>query len=200
MTEDVATYTFNPYLETGELDIGFIDTAKYNGTLAWRTTLQRDYWYIQIDAVVNPSTGAAVATSKVAAFQALLDHGGGGMTLRRDYLDYYFGQIPGAVWNTQDNMYRYPCNATLPDMVLSTGGINLRVPKWSWQGGPVSGSTTCKPDISLVDPKTPDSVYFGQGFLESVFVAFDYSNWSIGLANRPAYSMSVPALSVAGCK
>nr|POF17508.1 penicillopepsin-1 [Quercus suber] len=183
----------------GELDIGFVDTSKYTGTLTWRTSLQRDYWYIQIDAVVNATTGQAVPTSTVAAFRALLDHGGGGMTLRRDYLDYYFGKIPGAVFDSGDSMYHYPCNANLPDMVFSTGGLPLHVPKWSWKGSPIStGSSTCKPDISLVNPDTPDSVYFGTGFLESVFCAFNYTDFSIGLANRPAYSTTVPSYSVAG--
>lgn len=200
-TEDIATYTFNPYTDEGELDIGFVDTAKYTGTLTWRPTINRDYWFIQIDAVVDPSTNQPVPTSKVAAFQALLDHGGGGMTLRRDYLDWYFGQVSGATWNTNDNIYYYPCGADLPDMVFSFGYVAIHVPKYSWRGGPISpGSSTCKPDISLVDPKTPDSVYFGQGFLESVFVAFDYSNWSIGLANRPAYSTTIPSTSIAGCE
>nr|POE99360.1 putative aspergillopepsin a-like aspartic endopeptidase [Quercus suber] len=197
--KNVATYTFNPYIEQGELDIGFVDTAKYNGTLVWRTTLQRDYWFIQIDAVVDPSTNKAVPTSTVAAFRALLDHGGGGMTLRRDYLDWYFGQISGAVWDSGDNMYHYPCNANLPDMVFSTSFLPLHVPKWSWKGSPIStGSSTCKPDIQLVDPKTPDSVYFGTGFLEGVFCAFNYTDWTIGLANRPTYSTTVPSYSVAG--
>lgn len=185
--------TFNPYTYQGEMDLGFVDKSKYTGILTWQPTLSRTYWFIKVDGMVN-SSGKLVTS--IAPFKALLDHGGTGMTLPRSALDWYFGKIPGSVFNKDANTYYYPCDADLPDLVFSTGLLPLHLPKESWRGTYVNTTTrTCAPSIT-VGPTA--SVYFGDAFLEGVFAAFDYQDFRIGLANRPSLSTNIPVLENAG--
>lgn len=101
----------------GAYEFGRIDYTKFVGRLSWITAdTSKGFWQVS-------TTGLKVGNgqTKLPAAQAIVDTGTTLMLVSKEFSDGYYSHVPGAK-RTAGGM-TFPCNATLPDLLLDVGGV-----------------------------------------------------------------------------
>jgi aspergillopepsin I len=90
------------------------------------------------------------------------------------YVSAYYAKVPGATKGVSlggGGQWQFPCNAKLPDIVLTIGGKKLSVPgiNVNYQK---SGGSNCFGGIQEAKGNMP--LIAGDVFLKNLFVAFEH--------------------------
>ena len=154
----------------GTLDIGFIDSSKYQGALTYIDTIkyangQQIYWEFTTDTY---SIGDTPTT--VAPFNAIIDTGTTLMYVPQPIVTALYSQIPGSAWDVTWGAYVFPCAAAIPDLSIYVNGVPQTVPaaNINWEQ---LNATAC---MGGVQPNTgmPFSI-LGAVFLKDLYVVFE---------------------------
>ena len=122
---------------TGAYEFGRIDASKYAGRLSWApVNTAKGFWQVS-------SMGFAVGgtLTKLPVAQAIVDTGTTLMLVSKELSDGYYSQVPGAQLTLAAGGTTFPCNTTLPDLLLDVGGVyNARVRGADINFGPLQGN------------------------------------------------------------
>jgi len=107
----------------GAYEFGRIDPTKFLGRLSWvPADTHNGFWQV--------STGGFVVGSgltRLPTAQAIVDTGTTLMLVSKEISDGYYGKVPGAQRTPAAGGMTFPCNATLPDLLVDVGGYTARV-------------------------------------------------------------------------
>ncbi|AEO58338.1 hypothetical protein MYCTH_2118744 [Thermothelomyces thermophilus ATCC 42464] len=109
---------------TGTFEFGDIDVSKFTGSLSWvPANTKNGFWQV--------SSGGFVVGSlrqKLPVTQAIVDTGTTLMLVSKEMADKYYSQVVDAKSTSAAGGTTFPCNVTLPDLVLDVGpGYAARV-------------------------------------------------------------------------
>lgn len=102
----------------GAYEFGRIDATKFLGQLTWiRASTAKGFWQVS-------TRGFTVGNShtKLPPAQAIVDTGTTLMLVSKELSDGYYSQVPGAQRTPAAGGMTFPCNTTLPDLLLDVGG------------------------------------------------------------------------------
>ncbi|KAK3290433.1 penicillopepsin [Chaetomium fimeti] len=163
---------------TGAYEFGRIDGSKFVGRLAWvPADTKRGFWQVS-------STGFSVGsttTMLAGAAQAIVDTGTTLMLVSKELSDRYYSHVVGAKRNPAAGGITFPCNATLPDLLVDVGGVytaKVRGPDinfGTFQGNECFGG---------IQSTTSHFEIWGDIFFRSQFVVFDGGNHLLGMASH----------------
>jgi hypothetical protein len=118
----------------GAYEFGRIDDTKYVGRLSWiPADTSKGFWQVS-------TTGFRVGNgqTKLPVAQVIVDTGTTLMLVSKEFSDGYYSHVPGAL-RTAGGM-AFPCNATLPDILLDVGGVyTARIRGSDINFGPLKG-------------------------------------------------------------
>lgn len=103
----------------GAYEFGRIDASKFVGDLSWvPVDTSKGFWQVS-------TLGFCVGgnQTRLPASNAIVDTGTTIMLVSKEVVDGYYSQIPGAKRTAAAGGMTFPCNATLPDLVLDVGGV-----------------------------------------------------------------------------
>jgi hypothetical protein len=159
------------YHAAGTYDFGFIDTAKYTGTITYVNVITSSgFWEFT-------STGYAVGTGTVVktSIDAIADSGTTLLYLPTAVVRAYYAKVTGSSNSATYGGYVFPCSATLPSFTAVIGGVNQVVPGKYINYAPVTtGSSTCYGGIQ--DNTGIGFSIFGDIFLKSKYVIHELSS------------------------
>ncbi|CAG8665279.1 9071_t:CDS:2 [Racocetra persica] len=90
-------------------------------------------------------------------------------------------KIPGAVFNSQNNIYIIPCNTTAI-VSLRFGGVDYAIPSRDLIFLPRTGTDCISAIIPSEFSPTADVWIVGQTFLKNVYSVYDVENKQVGFA------------------
>ncbi len=166
---------------TGLFDFGFIDPAKFTGSIGFAPSIQPTGFFEVTTTGYYLGTSTTIHT---LTWNIIVDTGTGDSRVPQAAADAYHAQIPGSMYLASADGYVYPCsNTNLPDFTVQlTNGVKV-----TWPGSGIA--TTFKPDgtncFSNLKRGTGQNFIWGDTFIESVFVVFDYDNRRVGFASKP---------------
>ncbi|ORY13823.1 aspartic peptidase domain-containing protein [Clohesyomyces aquaticus] len=168
------------YHAAGTYDFGFIDTAKYTGSITYvnvKTT--NGFWEFTASGYAVGS-GSTTTTS----IDAIADTGTTLLYLPAAVVKAYYAKVSGSSNSNTYGGYVFPCSATLPDFTVILGGSKQVVPGKHINYAPVqTGSTTCYGGIQ--DNTGIGFSIFGDIFLKSKYVVHEASSTPrIGFAQQ----------------
>ncbi|KAF2094626.1 aspartic protease pep1 [Rhizodiscina lignyota] len=153
----------------GEYDFGFIDTAKFTGTLDFSPVDNSlGLWEFT-------TSGYAIGTTRHAtAINGIADTGTTLLLLPSAIVTAYYAQVKGIQNSTQFGGFIFPCNAILPTFSLIIDSKLHTVPSDFLNFAPVdAANTNCFGGIQSA-AGLPFSI-FGGIFLKSQYAVFDMS-------------------------
>jgi hypothetical protein len=106
----------------GAYEFGRIDATKFAGSLSWiPANTDQGFWQF-------PTGGFRVEKDtddwkKVPGSQAIVDTGTTLMLVSKEISDGYYSQVPGAQRTAAAGGVTFPCNTTLPDLLIDVGGV-----------------------------------------------------------------------------
>jgi hypothetical protein len=106
----------------GAYEFGRIDATKFAGSLSWiPANTDQGFWQF-------PTGGFRVEKDtddwkKVPGSQAIVDTGTTLMLVSKEVSDGYYSQVPGAQRTAAAGGVTFPCNTTLPDLLIDVGGV-----------------------------------------------------------------------------
>ncbi|KAI9711245.1 MAG: Type I transmembrane sorting receptor [Bogoriella megaspora] len=163
--------------EPGEYTFGFIDTAKYTGSLDYvAVDNSQGFWGFT-------STGYAVGggSTTQASIDGIADTGTSLIYVDTDVVEAYYNAVDGSQNSQQAGGYIFDCSATLPDFAIEIGG-NLHTVPGKYINYAPNGDGTCFG--GLQDSAGIGINIFGDVFLKSQYVVFDASQPRIGFAQQ----------------
>ncbi|AEO67340.1 81a99004-89bc-4a19-b6c3-ab167c5a1e80 [Thermothielavioides terrestris] len=159
----------------GAFEFGRIDGSKFVGALSWApVNTSSGFWQVS-------TRGFAVGNTQTSlpAADAIVDTGTTIMLVSEEISDGYYSQVPGAQLTPAAAGMTFPCNATLPDLLVDVDGVyTARVKGTDINFGPLN-STECFGGIQRTTNKLQ---VWGDVFIRSQFVVFHGGNQSLGLA------------------
>ncbi|KAK4040661.1 aspartic peptidase domain-containing protein [Parachaetomium inaequale] len=160
---------------TGAYEFGRIDASKFVGRLSWiPVSTGKGFWQVS-------SKGFAVGgtRTKLPVVQAIVDTGTTLMLVSKELSDGYYSQVPGAKLTLAAGGMTFPCNTSLPDLLLDVGGVyNARVRGTDINFGTLQGDVC----FGGIQRSTSQFQIWGDIFFRSQFVVFHGGNHSLGLA------------------
>ncbi|KAH7406970.1 aspartic peptidase domain-containing protein [Phaeosphaeria sp. MPI-PUGE-AT-0046c] len=158
------------YHAAGTYDFGYIDSSKYTGPITYvNADASQGFWGFSASAY---SVGSTTTTSKISG---ILDTGTTLMYVDTAVARAYYAKVSGAVNDSQQGGYVFPCSASLPDFSITVAGVKQVVPGKYINYAPVAdGSSTC---FGGMQPNTDIGMsIFGDIFLKSKYIVHDMSN------------------------
>lgn len=123
----------------GAYEFGRIDPAKFLGRLSWvPADTSKGFWQV--------STGGFVVgggQTRLPTAQAIVDTGTTLMLVSKEISDGYYAKVPGAQRTPAAGGMTFPCNATLPDLLIDAGGYTARVRGTDINFGKFTGDSRC---------------------------------------------------------
>ena len=171
---------FNSNTQSGFLDFGYIDTAKYTGALTFVTSVMPNLFTV-------PVTGYFVKNVlKPTSFNVIIDVGASDSRVPKAVADAYYAQIPGAAYDPKQDIWQYPCKMTapFPDFVVqfASGG------KLTWAGADIKTTTSVDGNVmcwaNIRPAASGTNMVWGKSFIQSVFVVFDYDHNRVGFGRK----------------
>lgn len=126
------------YHAAGSYDFGFINSAKYTGSITYTPVTQAEYWEF------TPSNTFYVGSTKYSATvgASIADTGTTLLYLPATVVKDYYSKVSGATNSASAGGYIFPCSATLPSFSAVIGGTKFTVPGTYINYAPYS-STQC---------------------------------------------------------
>ncbi|TFK94926.1 acid protease [Polyporus arcularius HHB13444] len=163
--------------EAGFYSFGFIDDSVTSEPITY-TPVDNSQGFWQV-----PSTSWTLngETKERSGNTTILDTGTTLLLVSDDVVDAFYGAIEGATFDNQQGGYKFPSDATVPDVSFAVGDKLYKVSekdiKFSDAGdgftfGGIQSSGNLGFDI------------FGDIFLKNVYVVFDQAEKRVGLAQR----------------
>jgi len=158
----------------GSYDFGYIDSAKYSGSLNYAPYDSSNGWY------EFPTTSYTVAgqTSSFSNGQTgIADTGTTLLGLSADVVSNYHSTVQGA--SSDGSITSYPCSETLPDFTFTLGNTAVTIPGslmvFQQDGDTCYSAMSTKPDGLQQD-------IYGDIFFKAYYVVFDVGNSQLGFA------------------
>jgi len=107
----------------GELAIGGYNEARMQGEINWVDLARPAYWLVSLDSVKFGDTVIAASTTG-----GIMDTGTSLLYGPKGQVDAMLASIGGATFNTKIGLYRIPCEANVPDLILAIGGKEYTIP------------------------------------------------------------------------
>ncbi|KAK4156123.1 aspartic peptidase domain-containing protein [Chaetomidium leptoderma] len=159
----------------GSYEFGRIDGTKFEGKLGWiPATTSLGFWQVSTSGFTVGKRQKKLPTS-----QAIVDTGTTLMLVSKELSDGYYRQVPGAKHTPAAGGMTFPCNTTLPDLLLDVGGVytaRIRGPDINF--GLFNGDR-CFGGIQRTVARYQ---IWGDVFFRSQFVVFHGGNRSLGMA------------------
>jgi aspergillopepsin I len=156
----------------GAWDFGFIDKSKYTGDIA----------YGQVTSISGGSGWTVQIVHGSNSMYVTVDTGTSGSHVTRSIADDYFSKIQGATYDSTLDAYTYPCTSDLIDFEFKVGGTQVAVPSAALSGGS-AGNGRCQSKLQIGGDDAQKLIW-GQDFIESMFIVFDWDNGRLGFANK----------------
>jgi len=177
---------YNSATSSGTFDFGYIDAAKYSGSINYANVNQSfgGGWTI-------PISGQGLANGTFLPsdnWWVTIDTGTTGFTIARTAADAYFTQVSGSRFDTGRGAYTFPCTTKLPDFTFGLGSAQVSIPGAHLMSNS-SSSNNGKTCTSKLNVGNGDGPYlWGQSFIQEFFVVFDWSQGRVGFANKASSS------------
>ncbi|KAL2865141.1 pepsin-like aspartic protease [Aspergillus lucknowensis] len=153
----------------GSYDFGFIDKAKYTGSLTY-TDIDNSQGFWQFSA-----------TAGSADFDAIADTGTTLMMIDSVIAQTYYSQVEGAQNSALYGGWVFPCSTDVPPFTVTINGYDAVVPGEHINYAPVTqGSETCFGGIQ--GNQGLQFSILGDIFLKSQYVVFDAQGPRLGIA------------------
>ncbi|KAK4246183.1 aspartic peptidase domain-containing protein [Corynascus novoguineensis] len=156
-------------------EFGIIDSSKFRGTLSWIPAYTRKgFWQLS-------SGGFAVGSlqKKLPVAQVIIDTGTTLMLVSEELANGYYSQVPGAKNTLAAGGTTFPCNTTLPDLLLDISpGYTARVRGEDINFGAFEGDEC----FGGIQRTASHFQIWGDIFFRSQFVVFHGGNHSLGMA------------------
>ncbi|KAH7061431.1 aspartic peptidase domain-containing protein [Macrophomina phaseolina] len=168
-------------LKDGELTFGATNPDRYDGDLAWTSTLDNDrgFWEIPIADAAFDGTSAGL-TDRTAIIDTgtsyILVPGGDAAALHK--------LIPQSSQNGE--IFTIPCSTTQP-LQLTFGDVAYNISSKDYVGNNLGGSN-CQSNIIGRRTFGEKQWLVGAVFLKNVYTAFDYDNSRIGFGTKSSGS------------
>jgi len=159
----------------GTYDFGYIDTAKYTGSIAYAPVNTANGWWQFTATGYAVGSSGAVSTS----YSGIADTGTTLMYLPSAIVQAYYAKVPGAAYNSGAGGWLFPCNSVMPNFSIVVGGQLRTVPGSYINWAPYT-STQCFGGMQ--ENTGIGFTIFGDVFLKSQFVVFDSTGPRIGFA------------------
>ncbi|KAK1827393.1 Endothiapepsin [Podospora conica] len=171
----------------GHYNFGYIDHSAYIGNISYSPVDESHSWWL-----FNVS-GFAIGndTFHKTPLRSIADTGTSLMMMDKRLVKMFWTQVPGARFDKDIWGYVYPCNATLPDLVLGTNTSHtqrdepLRIPGFLLQYGRPDTNGECLGGIQ--DSPQLDLNIIGDTGLKAAFVVHElgpFGKSRIGFANK----------------
>ncbi|KAF2874220.1 aspartic peptidase domain-containing protein [Massariosphaeria phaeospora] len=159
------------YHAPGTYDFGFIDKAKYTGDITYvDADSRRGYWGFNASSY-KVGTGA----DKPGTIKAIGDTGSTLLYLPAVIVQDFYSQIEGSTDSATEGGYIFPCDAMVPDLSITVGGIPQIVPGEHIIWAPVDeAKTMCFGGVQDGTGIASFSI-FGDIFLKSKYVVHELS-------------------------
>ncbi|KAF2204920.1 Asp-domain-containing protein [Delitschia confertaspora ATCC 74209] len=156
------------YHAAGTYDFGYIDTAKYTGSITYVNVKTTNGFWEFTSTGYAVGSGSTVSTS----IDAIADTGTTLLYLPTAVVKAYYAKVTGSSNSASYGGYVFPCSATLPDFTAIIGGSRQTVPGKYINYAPVTdGSSTCFGGIQ--DNTGIGFSIFGDIFLKSKYVVHE---------------------------
>lgn len=163
--------------EEGNYNFGYINQSEYTGEIKYTDVDNvRGFWGF------NPSgyqVGGHAFNS--SSWFAIADTGTSLLLLPRDMVDIYWAAVDGAIYDTSQGGYTYPCESSLPDFTFGVGDYRGVIPGNFMNYAQIS-ITTCFGGIQ--SSAGIGFSIFGDVALKAQFVVFDGGEERLGWANK----------------
>ncbi|KAL0263495.1 hypothetical protein SLS55_002475 [Diplodia seriata] len=168
-------------LDDGELNFGAPNPDRYDGDLAWTSTLENDrgFWEIPVADASFDGTSAGLADRT-----AIIDTGTSYILIPGDDAAALHALIPQSSQNGE--IFTVPCSTTKP-LQLSFGDIAYNISAKDYVGSKVSGSD-CQSNIVGRRTFGEKQWLVGAVFLKNVYTVFDYDDSRIGFGTKTSGS------------
>ncbi|EIW61844.1 acid protease [Trametes versicolor FP-101664 SS1] len=163
--------------EAGFYSFGFIDTSVTPNPITY-TPVDNSQGFWQ---VASTSWSLNGETKERSGNTTILDTGTTLLLVSDDVVDALYGGIKGAVFDNQQGGYKFPSDATVPDVSFAVGDTLYKVNAKDIAFGDAGDGFTFGGIQSRGDL---DFDIFGDVFLKSVYVVFNQGEKTVGLAQR----------------
>jgi len=166
----------------GSYDFGYIDSTKYTGTLRY-AMIHPDNGFWQVMSSAYQINGKQY--NEPVGNTAILDTGTSLLMMSDKAVRTYWNQVPGAGYSADQLAYIFPCNSTLPDLILKIGGGSgasmATVPgQFMNYGATNSDGSICYG--ALQSRGSAGMNIYGDVFFKANFVVFDKGKMRVGVA------------------
>ncbi|KUJ06757.1 acid protease [Mollisia scopiformis] len=162
----------------GVIDFGYIDSKKYNGSIAYTPVTQPTLWSINIDGV-----GIGGGPYQHNPFEVFFDTGGDGLVFPRWAIDNYFAQVPNSTWDAALNTYSFDCTlfvqGKLPNITFGIGDSYRGVVPADHIHVGLLHDYVCVTSLRVGDRPS-----WGTSIIATQFVVFDYGGKRMGFAHK----------------
>jgi aspergillopepsin I len=161
----------------GSFDFGFIDSQKFTGQITYTDVDNSNgKWGFSTQGYsIGPNT-----TTRPSSIIGIADTGTTLLYLPVEIVQEYYAPIHGAHYDSGSGYYLIPCSATLPNFNVMINGYTAVVPGSLIMRLPFTkGSSYCLGGIQKDDG---NGSIFGDVFLKSQYVVFDFGTPKIGFA------------------
>jgi aspergillopepsin I len=156
----------------GTWDFGFIDKLKYSGNIAY--------------GPVHSPNGGAGWTVKIThgsdSMYVTVDTGTSDSHVTPAIAKDYFSNIQGATFDSSSQVWTFPCTSKLIDFKFTVGGTQVAIPSSALLAGSV-GNGKCRSHLQVGNADAQKLIW-GQDFIASMFIVFDWDNARLGFANK----------------
>ncbi|OJD36139.1 aspartic-type endopeptidase [Diplodia corticola] len=168
-------------LNDGELNFGAPNPDRYDGDLAWTSTLENDrgFWEIPVADAAFDGTSAGLTDRT-----AIIDTGTSYILIPGDDAAALHKLIPQSSQNGE--IFTVPCSTTKP-LQLSFGDIAYNISAKDYVGSNVGGSD-CQSNIVGRRTFGEKQWLVGAVFLKNVYTVFDYDKSRIGFGTKASGS------------
>ncbi|KAL7282768.1 hypothetical protein ACG7TL_004244 [Trametes sanguinea] len=163
--------------EAGFYSFGFIDTSVTPNPITY-TPVDNSQGFWQVQSTSWTLNGE---TKERSGNTTILDTGTTLCLVADDVVDAIYGAIPGAVFDDQQGGYKFPSNATIPEISFAVGDTLYKLNPKDFAFGDAGSGFTFGGVQSRGDL---DFDIFGDVFLKSVYVVFNQGEKTVGLAQR----------------
>ncbi|KAI0658656.1 acid protease [Cubamyces menziesii] len=163
--------------EAGFYSFGFIDTSVTPNPITY-TPVDNSQGFWQVQSTSWTLNGE---TKERSGNTTILDTGTTLLLVADDVVDAIYGAIEGATYDDEQGGYKFPSNATIPEVSFAVGDTLYKVNPQDIAFGDAGDGYTFGGIQSRGDL---DFDIFGDVFLKSVYVVFNQSEKTVGLAQR----------------
>ncbi|KAI0677724.1 acid protease [Trametes maxima] len=163
--------------EAGFYSFGFIDTSVTPNPITY-TPVDNSQGFWQVESASWSLNGD---TKERSGNTTILDTGTTLLLVSDEVVDAFYGAIDGAVFDDQQGGYKFPTNATIPDISFAVGNTLYKVNPKDIAFGDAGDGFTFGGIQSRGDM---DFDIFGDVFLKSVYAVFNQGEKTVGLAQR----------------